>query len=47
MPSEGCSGLYHIRDLAENFERAVPGITLTRILPSQEDKAFNLNRSTP
>jgi hypothetical protein len=35
MPSERGSGLYHIRDMAEKFERSVAGSTL-RPIPSDD-----------
>jgi len=47
MPSDSRAGLYHIRDLAESFERAVPGTTLTRIRSDDDDKAAHFKGATP
>lgn len=41
MPSDSRYGLYHIRDLAENFERAVSGNTLTRVPTGNDDKGLH------
>jgi len=40
MPSERAGSHYHIRDLNENFERAVPGHTLRRDTSGRPDDIF-------
>jgi hypothetical protein len=40
MPTERGIRLYHVRDVAENFERAVIGASLTRVRATSEDQAF-------
>jgi hypothetical protein len=37
MPSDNRAGLYHIRNLTENFERSVSGNPLTWIVPGSDD----------
>ncbi len=39
MPSDSRNGLYHIRDMAENFERSVTGNMLTRIVSNTQEAA--------
>jgi hypothetical protein len=46
MPSDNRAGLYHIRDLAENFDRAVSGNTLTRVLPGNDDTHLYLKETS-
>ncbi len=40
MPSERNSGLYHIRDDAEKFERSVAGSTLRPIMSDPNSDVF-------
>jgi hypothetical protein len=46
MPSDTGAGLYHIRDLAESFERAVSGNTLTRIKPDNAGGAAHFKTAS-
>ena len=47
MPSDIGSGLYHVRDLGESFERAVTGNSLTRIIAPSEDRMFKPRAPSP